>query len=117
MTPSRRRGAADSRTQALPAWIRSEPAGVRLVLHVQPGARRSALRGVYGERLKVAVQAPAVDGRANEALLHYLGSCLGLRTDALHLVAGASSRDKAVLIDCDPSQATRIAQRLAARFT
>jgi uncharacterized protein (TIGR00251 family) len=90
---------------------------VRLALRVQPGARRSALRGEYGERLKVAVQAPPMDGRANDALLHYLGSCLGLRTDVLHLVAGVSSRDKSVLIDCDPSQATQIAQRLVARFT
>jgi len=39
------------------------------MLHVQPGARRSALLGQYGEALKVAVQAPPTDGRANEALL------------------------------------------------
>ena len=77
---------------------------MRLTLRVQPGARRSALLGTYGERLKVAVQAPPVDGRANAALLQYLGSCLGLRPGALHLVAGASSRDKSLLIDCDQSQ-------------
>jgi len=116
MPPSGRPGAADSRTQALPAWIRSEAAGVRLALRVQPGARRCALVGTHGERLKVAVQAPPVDGRANEALLQYLGACLGLRPAALRLVAGAGSRDKSVLIDCDPSQAPQIAQRLAAAF-
>jgi len=114
MTPSGRPAAADSRTQALPPWIRSEPAGVRLALRVQPGARRSALVGPYGERLKVAVQAPAVDGRANQALLVYLASYLDLRPSAVRLVAGLSSRDKSVLIDCDPSAAAQIAQRLAA---
>jgi|SRR5882757_2005600 len=113
-TPPGGPGAADSRTHVLPPWIRSDPAGVLLALRVQPGARRSALIGQYGERLKVAVQAPPVDGKANEALLRYLGSCLDLRPGVMHLVAGAGSRDKSVLIDCDPSQAAHIAQRLAA---
>ena len=109
---SGRSGQPDSRTQPLPAWIRGEPRGVRLALRVQPGARRSALLGPYGDRLKVAVQAPPADGRANEALLGYLAGCLQVRPKALQLVAGAASRDKSVLIECDPSQAPRIAQRL-----
>jgi hypothetical protein len=100
--------------QALPPWIRSEPSGVRLALRLQPGARRCALIGEHGARLKVAVQAPPVDGRANEALLRFLGACLDLRPSALHLATGAGSRDKSVLIDCDPTQASRIAQRLIA---
>jgi len=87
---------------------------VCLALRVQPGARRSALVGPYGGRLKVAVQAPPADGRANEALLRYLASCLDLRPGALRLIAGASSRDKSVWIECDPSAAARIAQRLMA---
>jgi uncharacterized protein len=103
--------------QALPAWIRSEPAGVRLALRVQPGARRSALIGEHGGRLKVAVQAAPVDGKANEALLHYLATRLDLRPGALHLVAGAASRDKSVRIDCDPSLAAGIAQRLTISLT
>ncbi len=88
-----------------------------LALRVQPGARRCTLVGQYGERLKIAVQAPPADGRANEALLGYLAACLDLRPGALRLVAGAASRDKSVLIDCDPSEAPRIAQRLAAGFS
>ena len=116
MRPSRRPEAADSRTQALPDWIRAVPDGVRLALRVQPGARRCELVGPYGERLKVAVQAPPADGRANDALLRYLAGCLDLRAGALRVVAGASSRDKSVLIECDPSQAPRIARRLAAQL-
>jgi uncharacterized protein (TIGR00251 family) len=89
---------------------------VQLALRVQPGARRCALVGEYGERLKVAVQAPPADGRANAALLDYLAQCLDMRAGALRLTAGAASRDKSVLIDCDPSQAPRIAQRLIAQL-
>ncbi len=116
MRPYRRPDADDSRTQALPAWIRAEPAGVRLALRVQPGARRCEVVGEYGERLKMAVQAPPAEGRANEALLRYLADCLDVRAGALRLVAGAASRDKSVLIECEPSRAAQIAQRLAARF-
>jgi len=100
--------------QPLPAWIRGDAGGVRLALRVQPGARRYALVGEHGQRLKVAVQAPPADGRANEALLAYLAACLDLRPSALRLAAGTHSRDKSVVIDCDPSDAPRIAQRLTA---
>ncbi|HWY72293.1 MAG TPA: DUF167 domain-containing protein [Burkholderiaceae bacterium] len=98
----------------MPAWVRAEPGGVRLALRVQPGARRCELVGEYAGRLKVAVQAPPIDGRANEALLGYLANCLDLRPGALRLIAGAASRDKSVLIECAPSEAPRIAQRLVA---
>ena len=103
--------------QPLPAWIRSDATGVWLALRVQPGARRCALVGEYGARLKIAVQAPPADGRANEAVLSYLATCLDLRPGALRLVAGATSRDKSILIDCEPSDAPRIAQRLTAGFS
>jgi uncharacterized protein (TIGR00251 family) len=100
--------------QPLPPWIRAEANGVRLALRVQPGARRCRLIGNYGDRLKVAVQAPPTDGRANEALLDYLAACLQMRRAALQLVAGTTSRDKSVLLECDCSEVARIAQRLSA---
>ena len=89
---------------------------MQLSLRVQPGAKRSALLGAYGDRLKVAVQAPPADGRANEALLRFLGGCLELRTGALRLVAGAAARDKSVFIQCDPALAPQLAARLSALF-
>jgi uncharacterized protein len=94
--------------------MRADAGGVRLALRVQPGARRCALVGQYGERLKVAVQAPPSDGRANEALLAYLARSLNVRPTALRLVAGVASRDKSVLIECDPSEARQMAERLMA---
>jgi hypothetical protein len=103
--------------QPLPPWIHGDASGVWLALRVQPGARRCALVGEYGARLKIAVQAPPADGRANEALLDYLAACLDLRRGALRLVTGMASRDKSVLIDCNPSEAPRIARRLVAGFS
>ena len=90
---------------------------MRLALRVQPAARRCALVGEHGNRLKVSVQAPPSGGRANGAVIAYLAACLDLRPGALRVAAGAASRDKSVLIDCDPSEAPRIAQRLIAGFS
>jgi len=87
---------------------------VRLALRVQAGARRCALVGEYGGRLKIAVQAAPSDGRANEAVLGYVAACLDLRRSSVRLAAGVASRDKLVVVDCDPADAPLLAQRLTA---
>jgi len=82
-----------------------------LALHVQPGARRSAILGAHGERLKVALQAPPVDGKANEELLRFLSAHLGLRRAALRLLSGAASREKSLAVETG-TQAEQILARL-----
>jgi uncharacterized protein (TIGR00251 family) len=70
---------------------------LHLAVHVQPGAR-SAGTALHGEdALKVRVVAPAVDGRANDALCAYLAVRLGVGQSRVRVVRGASSRRKAVI--------------------
>jgi hypothetical protein len=88
-------------SSATPAWARWRDGALMLSLHVQPGARRTALAGEHGGRLKISLQAPPVDGKANEALLRHLAEVLGLRRAQLELVAGAGSRDKTVAVRAD----------------
>ena len=71
----------------------------RLVVRVRPGASRTAVRGEHGDRLVVAVTARAVDGAATEAVLVAVAAAFGLRRRHVHLVAGATSRDKVVGLD------------------
>ncbi len=56
--------------------VRETAEGVTLAVRAQPGARKTAITGVYGEgasaQLKIAVHAPPVEGRANEALIAFL---------------------------------------------
>lgn len=59
-----------------------------------PGARRSELAGVADGRLRVRLAAPAVEGRANEALVRYVAGLLGVRRQEVTLVAGGHSRRK-----------------------
>jgi len=90
---------SDFRTVKLPAWIEARSDGVVVALHVQPGARRTAIVGPHGDRLKVAVSSPPTDGRANAALMEFLAERLALPKSCLRLLSGASSREKRVAID------------------
>ena len=72
--------------------------GTLLVLHIQPGAKRTAVAGAFGDTVKVAVSSPPVDGKANAQLLGFLSELLGLPKSALQLVSGASGRYKMVSI-------------------
>ena len=57
--------------------LRAAAGGVTLAVRAQPGAKKTAIIGVYGEgaaaQLKIAVQAPPVEGRANSALIDVSG--------------------------------------------
>lgn len=90
--------AGDFRMTALPAWIDVRPSTVVLALHVQPGAKRTAVIGPHGERLKIAVASPPADGRANAALLAFLADRLAVPRLAVTLLSGASSREKRVAV-------------------
>lgn len=78
--------------------VRAHPEGAALVVRVVPGAARSALAGLGGGVLRVRVAAPAVEGKANAALLAFLAGRLGLRPRALRLVVGERGREKVVVI-------------------
>lgn len=72
---------------------------VVLRVHVQPGARRPGLAGRHGDAVKLRVTAPAVEGRANEAVLGAVASLFGLRPAQVTLVSGATARSKRVRLD------------------
>jgi uncharacterized protein len=84
---------------------------VRFVIRVRPGASRTKVGGRRGDALTVAVTAPALDGRANEAVRSALAVAFGVRMREVSIVAGSRGRDKVVEIEPAPPGA---AQTLAA---
>lgn len=104
----------DSLTANVPAWAQLGAKELVLALHVQPGARRTAILGAHGQRLKIALHAPPVDGKANEELLRFLQEQLGLRRGHVRLLAGPASRQKSVAIECDAADALGLVAQLAA---
>jgi uncharacterized protein (TIGR00251 family) len=82
--------------------VRAVEGGVTLAVRAQPGAKRTAIAGVYGEgataQLKIAVQAPPVEGRANAALIEFLADRFELSKSDVELVSGELSRSKVFLL-------------------
>jgi uncharacterized protein (TIGR00251 family) len=62
--------------------------------------------GLHGERLKIRIAAPALDGRANEALVAFVAEALGVPKRSVRVAAGERSRDKVVAVgaDSDPTR-------------
>jgi len=69
-----------------------------LAVRVQPRASTDEVAGVTGGALKVRLQAPALDGRANEALCAFLAALLKRPKSAVRILAGERGRNKRVEI-------------------
>ena len=82
--------------------LRQAAGGVTLAVRAQPGAKKTAIVGVYGEgdaaQLKIAVHAPPVEGRANEALVAFLADTFRIPKRSVELVSGELSRSKVFLL-------------------
>jgi uncharacterized protein (TIGR00251 family) len=86
--------------------------GVRFAIHVQPRSRRPGIDGLHGDALRVRVQAPPVEGAANEAVVAVIAAALGVPARAVHIAAGQSGRQK--LVDVDGVDAAAALSRLLA---
>jgi uncharacterized protein (TIGR00251 family) len=77
-----------------------EQLGNHVLLHVHavPRASRTQVAGLHGERVKIQVAAPPVDGEANETLVRFLARLLGIPRDRVVLATGASGRQKSFLL-------------------
>jgi uncharacterized protein (TIGR00251 family) len=85
-------------TTPLPPWLRLSGSDLILHLHVQPGAKKTEIAGSHGEALKIRLNAPPVDGKANDGLIVFLADRLALPKTRLILEAGQTSRSKRVRI-------------------
>ncbi len=69
-----------------------------LELRVQPRAARTEFAGVHGDRLKLRLHAPPVDGKANAALVEFIAEAFGVPRARVILEQGQASRDKRVRV-------------------
>jgi len=76
-------------------WVGDD---LMLDLHVQPGARKSEFAGLHGDRLKLRIQAPPVEGRANAALLRFIAQACGVPVSRVALEHGSGGRHKRVRV-------------------
>jgi uncharacterized protein len=85
--------------------------GYLLRLTVVPGAQRTQVVGLYGDRLKIRLAAPPEKGAANRELIDFLARVLDLPKSSLKLTAGAQSRSKVVAVsDRSPDLSSRLSR-------
>ena len=78
--------------------IRDTPAGATFALRVHPRARKNAITGATGDALKLAITAPPVEGKANQACIEFLAEFLNVPRASVTIVAGQSSRNKVIRV-------------------
>ena len=79
--------------------ITEGPGFVRIAIYIQPNAKKTEPVGEHGDALKLKVQAPPVDGAANEAICEYFSRTLQKPLRNLRLVQGELGRLKVLQID------------------
>ncbi|HXS70848.1 MAG TPA: DUF167 domain-containing protein [Patescibacteria group bacterium] len=75
------------------------PSDVRFAVRLTPRAALDQIDGVSDGILRARVGAPAVEGGANNALIRLIAEELGVPKTSVRIVAGASSRQKLVVVD------------------
>jgi uncharacterized protein (TIGR00251 family) len=78
--------------------IQERNGAVVFLVRVQPRASKDEVAGEIGGALKVRLQAPATEGRANEALIEFLAQLLKTRKSAVRILSGDRSRTKRIEI-------------------
>jgi uncharacterized protein (TIGR00251 family) len=89
----------------------------RFAIRVKPGARRDRVGGGWSATetpaLIVAVAAPAVEGKANEAVRRVVAKAFGVRKSDVRVVTGERGRDKVIELTSAPDDAeARLAELL-----
>ena len=83
-------------TDALRSTLTAITHGVALRVKVVPGASRTQVVGVLGDRLKIAVAAPPDAGKANDAACQLLGKVLGIPRRDVRIASGQSQPFKTI---------------------
>ena len=91
--------------------VRDSPTGVTFAVKVHPRAKKNAIAGEIGDALKVALTAPPVGGRANEACIEFFAKLLQVPRSSVTIAAGETSRNKVIRVA--GLSAGEVGQRLA----
>lgn len=99
-----------------PALYEVTSKGLVLSLTVRPKSSRNQIIGIFDHHLKIALQAPPVDGQANEACRIFLAKVFVVRKSDIEYLQGETSRTKRVAIYGDPQQLEYRLQNILKEF-
>ena len=96
------------------AFFRWDGDDLVLDCHLQPKASKDEFAGLHGERLKIRLTAPPVEGKANAHLLAFLGKAFGVAKSQVSLESGELNRQKRVRIRAPQKLPAELAGELEA---
>lgn len=79
-------------------WYRWDGEDLLLAIHLQPKASQDEFAGLHGDRLKIRLTAPPVEGKANAYLMAFLAKAFGVPKSQVSLESGELNRQKRVRI-------------------
>jgi len=83
----------------LPPYVQAaKDGGYRMLVWVQPGAKRDEASGIQDGRLRVRLKAQAQDNKANTALVSFLAGLMGIPKGGLELASGQTNRRKTIRV-------------------
>ena len=78
--------------------VKETSEGVTFTVKVHPRARKNAVTGVVGDALKLAVTAPPVEGRANQAVVEFFADLFEIPSASVTIASGETGRRKVVRV-------------------
>ena len=76
--------------------VREHNGGVTFQVKIQPRAKKNAITGEAGEALKLALTAPAIEGRANQACIEFFAKLLKVPRSSVTIATGERNRLKVI---------------------
>lgn len=77
----------------------SKDGNLLLEVFIQPQASKNQIIGEHNGSLKIKINAPPVDGAANQELVYFLAKLLKIPKRSIHIIRGETSRHKTLIIE------------------
>jgi uncharacterized protein (TIGR00251 family) len=78
--------------------LKQSATGVSFAVKVHPRARKDAITGIVGDALKLALTAPPVDGKANQAVIEFFADLFAISRSSITIASGETSRNKVIRV-------------------
>lgn len=79
-------------------WLNKTKDGFVIKIHVVPNSSKTQVIGEHGDRLKVKIKAPPVDGKANAEVIEFFSKFFGLKKNQVEIIVGETSKSKNILL-------------------
>jgi hypothetical protein len=80
-------------------WVSQKGVSVVLSCRVQPNSSREGIGEITNNALIIRLNSPAVEGKANDALIRFLSKRLGIAKSRISIIQGERNRNKLVSIE------------------